>query len=137
MKNKFFILIMAVFALAMSARAQVARYDYQSLTVPIVTGGGTSNLTSGNVLGALKQQNVAIALTCTGSTNEVVYFGTSVDGVNYTTNTYSITTTGAGTTVISNFNVAGVGYLRADRVVNTGTINGTNTLVYGIKLNSP
>jgi hypothetical protein len=39
--------------------------------------------------------------------------------------------------MITNVNVTGFGYLRVNALVNTGSIIGTNTATYGIKIGAP
>lgn len=110
----------------------------QTLSVPTVAAGGTSNSIA--QLLTCKQQNVAVQWT-TGSTNVTARFSASVDASYYHTNYYVIqfgcTTLGTDQTTITNLNVAGVNYLRLDSVLSTGTGNATNTVAYAIKIGAP
>lgn len=108
-------------------------YAPQTLTVPIVSAGQTSNDVS-QVMFVGKQSNTAIQWTVTGCTNWTARLSASVDGSSYQTNYYVIGGAGAGATIVTNLNTAGFGYMRIDSVLATGTINATNAVKYGLKI---
>lgn len=123
---------------SLTASAQNPIYAAQTLTVPTVTAGATSNSLA-IVIGPLKQQNVALqwkvnSTTFAAGTNLAFNIGTSVDGLSFTTNTHSVLMT--GNIIVTNIAVNGIGYLRIDSVTATG-IAATNEVKYGIKLNCP
>lgn len=121
------------------ASAQTPRYAPQSLTVPTVSGGGTSNSIA-QVIDCRKQQNVTLSWT-TGCTNVTVRLSNSVDGVNYQTNylVWAFTNALPTTTycVTTNIPTSGFGYLQLDSVATVGGIAATNTVSYAIKSNAP
>lgn len=132
MKLKFLVPVMMLICLAANVEAQFnTRYNAQSLTVPNVSGdGGVSNALA-IVIDARKQETTALSITTT-STNTVWRIGGSVDGSNFQTNLWIVAVAGPSTT-ITNLNNRGIGWLRIDSVLNTGTINATNTVSYGLK----
>lgn len=139
--KKLIVSLLALAALFVigTAQAQVPNYKIQSVTVPTVTAGATSN-TLAVVLDCRKQQNVTLSWT-TGCTNVSVRLGNSVDGVNYQTNyvVWAFTNALPATTftVSTNIPTAGFGYLVIDSVASTGTIAATNTVSYAIKSSAP
>lgn len=140
--KKILIAFALVAALALPALAQnTPTYNPQSLSVPAVATAGTATNGIAAVIDCRKQQNVALQLNPGGATNTTWRFSASVDGSTYLTNYYVIGITNLPTLnaglVVTNLNVAGVGYLRLDSILAAGTINATNTASYGIKISSP
>lgn len=146
-KTLFIIAAIALAALAFTTTAQAQAYSAITLSIPSVIPANTSsNLASAPVIGALKQQNVAITMTttsggATGCTNTYTW-SPSVDGVNYDTNTASAYYTtnivvGAGpVTNVKNINVQGIGYLKLVNITSVG-ITSNNACGYGLKQNAP
>ncbi|HYG22732.1 MAG TPA: hypothetical protein VEH04_08125 [Verrucomicrobiae bacterium] len=122
--------ILAVSAMALTANA----YDAKMLTVQNVAGGSGGPVTN-QVLYVGNQSNVTIQWL-SSATNIVARFGTSVDGSNFTTNTFVITfdtSTTPGRAAVTNLNVGGLGYLRLDHYSVGGSIAATNTIRYSNK----
>jgi hypothetical protein len=135
MKKYLSIIGAAVFLFAVTnAKAQI--YAVESIVSGyIVQAGATSNVVA--TLDCRKQQQVAISWLVTGSTNTAFGLDASVDGTNWKTNWATITGITSGVPMITNVNVTGFGYLRVNALVNTGSIIGTNTATYGIKIGAP
>lgn len=146
--KKIHILFAAVMTFAVAATAQnsVPSYSAQSLSVPATLTGGTTNLASTPVIGALKQQNVALSVTisATAATTNIYTFNRSVDGIYWDTNSANLVTLQAytpGTTLVTtttNFTTGGFGFYRlaSIQVVGSGTVT-NNAVKYGVKLISP
>lgn len=126
------ILLVSLLALACVLPAQ-AGYDVVPLTVPTVAADATSNSIA-QVIACVGQQNVAISWS-TGSTNWVARLSASVDASRWQTNYYVFG--GDSSVLVTNLNVKGVGFLRLDSVLSTGTIAATNTVSWGRKTESP
>lgn len=142
--KKLFIALLAVAAVVSTASAQT--YSAQSLSVPATLGNGVTNLASPPTIGALKQQNVALSVTISGTAGgtNTITLNKSVDGSNWDTNSANCitfvagTTSGQNVTTTTNLTVSGFGYLRIQtmNVTSSGTIT-NNSVTYGIKLNAP
>ena len=147
------LLTLALSIWAVSATAQTApTYAAQTITVPIVASGNTSNSYQAGVLQAgwapvmdvRKQQNVAIqwnlqSTTLVTGTNVIFKLSDSVDGLSWNTNKYSVAVNivnAPNNVLITNINCAGVGYLRVEQVTATG-VAATNEVKYGIKISAP
>lgn len=129
-------------ACAVGAYAQTPTYAAQSVSVPNVAEGGTSNALA-LVIDCRKQQQLTLQFTVnSGVTNEVYRLGASVDGLSYDTNHWVIGLSGAtSTTTLTNLNTLGFGYVRVDSAFNPGgspgSLTATNTLKYGLKISAP
>lgn len=143
-KTLFLIAAIALFGLAFNQTASAQAYSSVTLGVPSILTAST-NLATPLVLGPLKQQNVALSATISGTATftNTYTFQRSVDGVNWDTaaaNSYTLqaVTTGAATTTTTNAIIQGFGYLRlySVTVVGSGTVT-NNAINYGLKLVSP
>lgn len=136
MKKLFILSIIAALAALFTASAVAQTYEDVSLTIPNTVAGTATN-GIGQVINCSKQQNVSLALTTTGATNVLYRIGASLDRTNWETNRFLVAHAGGGTTLITNLNVGGIGYLRVDSLTVTGTIAATNSLVYAVKRGAP
>lgn len=133
-------LLIAACALAFATAASAQTYAAQSLTVPTIASGATSNSIA-QVIDCRKQNNVPLqwkvnTAVMGSGTNLVANFGASVDGITFSTNAFSITinaTTAPNGVFVTNLAVNGFGYLRLDAATSTG-VAATNTVKYGIKI---
>lgn len=130
-----FVFLLTICAFAFSAKAQVPTYAAQTLTIPTVAAGQTSNSVAA-VIDCRKQQNVAISWLTTG-TNVSFNMSKSIDGSVWLTNAYTVVGMSNAFPTITNINVGGVGFLRVDSVTSTGTTIATNTVSYGVKISAP
>jgi hypothetical protein len=147
--KKLQILFVALVAFTVTVRAQnsVPSYSAQALSVPATLAAGvTTNLPSPPVIGALKQQNVAVSFTisATAATTNLYTFNRSVDGVYYDTNSANnvivaaYAAGGTPVTTTTNFSAGGYGFYRLAtiQVVGAGTVT-NNSVKYGVKLIAP
>ena len=144
--KKLFLAIIALAAVSLTADAQSAA-SYQGISTPTVAAATTATVSTNNVIGTIKQQNLALAFTfklsASGTSNVVYTFARSIDGANYDTITkYTITIPATGTstnTFSTNLNVGGFTYLRLDSIDNfnaTGVLTNIAT-GYAIKTQAP
>ena len=131
--KKFLVCLLSL-AFALAATAQT-RYSSESLTIPTVTVTGAISNGIGAKIDCRFQPNVTLSWT-TLSTNWVARISSSVDNSNWQTNQFvigNVDETLTPKTLVTNLVVNGIGWLRVDSVLNTGTIGATNTVSYGIK----
>jgi hypothetical protein len=135
-------IIIALGLVSFAASAQL--YQSESLAVPSVLAGGTTNLATAPSLDVRKQSNVALAFTIApitaGGTN-VYTFHKSLDGTYYdATSTIAFTVAGTDGTVktaVTNISCAGIGYLKLYSIVTTGTTITNTAVKYAVKINAP
>lgn len=139
----------AVLLATISTQAQngAPAVGYAVISLPATYAAGTTNipLTIAPQIGALKQQNLALASTISaaspGATN-IYTFAKSVDGINFDTNAADVVSfqsacIGAGpVTTVTNLPTGGVTYFKLITVVTTGTAT-NNSFLYGVKISAP
>lgn len=134
----------AAFALAavfVSTTASAQTYSPNTKTVAIVAAGVTTNLyatTNTTVLDVRKQHDVAILVNSGAATNSTWTFGRSIDGINYTTNKFTLFTGTGGSVVETNVSALGWGYFRVETVQNgDNAVIATNTIIWSTKIGAP
>lgn len=143
MKKLSFVII--AFAALLAGTAQAQQYATASGTIysnliarTTFAATSTNTVTSTAMLSHQQTLGVQVAhsLADTGTDAIVYKFDTSVDGLYWTANTYSITVTSSGTNVVSgsaSFAVGGMGYVRLSSIENPSARIITPTVKWAIK----
>lgn len=150
--KKLILAVLAIAGFVCASQAQTPRYSYTALALPLTTFGVTSSTnyvatTNAPIIDCRSQQNVGLqfnfALTASGSGNCVFGVQKSMDGINWdttgNTNTFTVAANGTtAVTMVTNFNVSGLGFMRLNMISNNNAVPMTNiSLGYGFKSVAP
>jgi hypothetical protein len=135
---------LAILFAGVTAQAQVPTYGAQTLWT--TNGAGIPSATAvstSSVMDVRKQASVAVQVTAQSDTSGAaigLLLLPSVDGISYPTTGYYFTFTPGqtSTTVVTNFNTYGAGYMKLSYITNATGAACTNIAVkYGVKISAP